>query len=166
MASSKSWFTLVEIIIVVTVIGILISAITPAYIGYISRWRDTARITNIDQLLKAHNSYFVDKDEYPSSALGCVDDNAIKLYNDGKITKDPVANRNNGCGSNGSYWYGSGKLIFNPNVFALLAIMEQPSGGNYNSSLQDITWTLTTPSYTNITTLTAKWAGKYYIRIP
>ena len=166
MTSLKSWFTLVEIIIVVTIIGILISALTPTYIWYVSRWRDTARISNIDQLLKAHNNYFVDKDEYPSAVLGCVNDSSIQVYNDWKSTYDPLSNHNNGCDTNGRYWYASWKLVFNPNIYSLLAIMEQPRGWNYNSSLQDITWTLTTTSYTNITTLISKWAGKYYIRLP
>jgi prepilin-type N-terminal cleavage/methylation domain-containing protein len=166
MFLKKSGFTLLEIMMVITVIGILISAFAPQYRTYMSRWRDTARITDIDQLLKAHSSYFTDYDKYPDHVQGCVNQTAILKYTGDQMVKDPLSRSGNVCTDPIWYGYASGNIAFNPNVYTLLAVMEQPKWGNYNSTLLDLTGTLTATSYNNAVNLTSKWTWAYYVRTP
>jgi hypothetical protein len=80
----------------------------------------------MDQLLKAHSSFFTDFDKYPNHALGCVNQIAISKYTSAKEVKDPLSRSNNICGDTRGYGYASGSLALNPNIYSLVAFMEQP----------------------------------------
>lgn len=61
------WFTLMEIMIVITIIAILIPIMTPEFSKYIARARDASRITDLSTIKKALLVYEQDNDGYPIS---------------------------------------------------------------------------------------------------
>lgn len=69
-----------EIILVIAVIGILVSALVPNITAYQKRGRDTTRLTHINSLAKVINNYFIDKEHYPNHVSGCVDSTALSKY--------------------------------------------------------------------------------------
>jgi prepilin-type N-terminal cleavage/methylation domain-containing protein len=161
-------FTLVELMITIAIIGILASALIPGYMGYIQRWRDTARIADITDLSKAINLYFSEFDDFPrSDAWGCVDDNAIISYLENIPRHDPLPTNWNGCNTLWRYGYAmSTGILSNPDVYSLLAITEQAFWGNYGWDLDGFTGTLTQSAYNTGLTLLSKGAWPYYVRIP
>ena len=62
---NKKAFTLVEMMIVVIIIGILMSALLPKLTGAQARARDTARQVSLSQISTALKMYFNDKWKYP-----------------------------------------------------------------------------------------------------
>lgn len=74
---SKRGFTLMEILLVITVIGILVSALFPSVTAYQKRGRDVSRLSHLSSLSKVINNFFLDKEDYPNSVVGCVDATAL-----------------------------------------------------------------------------------------
>jgi hypothetical protein len=73
----------------------------------------------------------------------------------------------NGCGTSGLYAYAMATgILSNPNVYSLVAIMEQPFWGNYSGSLVWFTGTLSPTAYQSGITAIVKWAGATYVRVP
>lgn len=64
---AKKGFTLVEILIVVTLIGILVAIMTPQYKYSVIRAREAVLKENLFQVRDAINKYFCDKKKYPGS---------------------------------------------------------------------------------------------------
>lgn len=159
-------FTLMELMIVIAIIGILAGALIPWYAAYIARGRDARRFSNIDSLSKMMTQYYSETEDFPNSDWGCVPDSVLTAYDNGNHIHDPKLTNNNGCGANGRYGYGSGNLLFNPDLYALVAVMEQDNGGNYNWSLEWLTGTLTQTWFDNAMNKTQKGTGAIYVRIP
>ena len=161
-------FTLLELMIVIAIVGILVSALVPGYASYIQRWRDTARLSDIADLSKALTLHFTEYEYYPDSdAAGCVDDAPLLKYLENIPRHDPLDWHWSGCSTIGRYWYATSTgILNNPNVFSLLAVMEQPFWGNYAWDLDGFTGTLTASAYNTGISLTEKWAWPYYIRVP
>ncbi len=61
-----SGFTIVELLIVIVVIGILAAITIVAYSGVQQKARDAARTSDIKQVQKAIDLYYVDSGNYPS----------------------------------------------------------------------------------------------------
>ena len=78
-------FTLIEIIIVFTLIGILVGLGLPQYKYATKRAREAVLKENLFQLRKLINQYYVDKGKYPSSLRALVDEEYLK-----RIPVDPI----------------------------------------------------------------------------
>ena len=62
---SSRAFTLMEIILAITALGILISALLPSLTAYQKRGRDVARLSHVNSIGKMLNNFFLDKADYP-----------------------------------------------------------------------------------------------------
>jgi general secretion pathway protein G len=78
-------FTLIELIIVITLIGILVGLGLPQFKNATKRTREAALKENLFQLRKLINQYLVDKGKYPQSLQTLVDEEY--LY---RIPVDPM----------------------------------------------------------------------------
>lgn len=63
----KKGFTLVEILIVMTLIGILVAIIIPNYRSSVVRAREAVLKENLFQIRDAVNKFYFDKKKYPTS---------------------------------------------------------------------------------------------------
>lgn len=102
-------FTLVEIIVVMTIIGILVAVLLPKIIGAPANARDADRIVSLNLIAMALENYHSDHLAYPESSSGdwgCIDlsnDLIVKKYLD-TVPKDPIATNNKlGCLATFSY---------------------------------------------------------------
>lgn len=78
-------FTLIELIIVITLIGILVGLGLPQFKNATKRARETALKENLFTLRKLINQYYVDKGQYPQTLQTLVEEEY--LY---RIPIDPV----------------------------------------------------------------------------
>ena len=65
MSNVKKGFTLVELLVVITVMGFLMTVAFVAFDNARSKARDAKRVANIDQLRKALDLYFNSQGSYP-----------------------------------------------------------------------------------------------------
>jgi general secretion pathway protein G len=78
-------FTLIEIIIVFTLIGILVGLALPEYKYSLRKARETVLKTDLFEFRKLINQYYNDKGKYPPSLRTLVDDGYLR-----QIPIDPV----------------------------------------------------------------------------
>jgi general secretion pathway protein G len=83
----KKGFTLIEIIIVLTLIGILVAIVVPIYRSSVVRAREAVLKENLFQIRDAISKYYFDKHKYPTA----LDDLVTNKYLS-KIPTDPMAN--------------------------------------------------------------------------
>lgn len=83
--SSKKGFTLIEIIIVLTLIGILVGLGLPQYKTAAKRAREAVLKEDLFILRKLIDQYFMDKGKYPASLQALVEDGYLR-----KIPVDPM----------------------------------------------------------------------------
>lgn len=78
-------FTLIEIIIVFTLIGILVGLALPQYQSSLKKARETVLKTDLYELRKLIGQYYQDKNKYPTSLRALVDEGYLK-----QIPIDPM----------------------------------------------------------------------------
>jgi general secretion pathway protein G len=83
----KKGFTLVEIIIVLTLIGILVAIIVPIYRNSVVRAREAVLKENLFHIRDAISKYYYDKQKYPTA----LDDLVTNKYLS-KLPIDPTTN--------------------------------------------------------------------------
>ena len=125
--------------IVIAIIGILAAALFPAMSGYLSRSRDTARISHIGQLITASSTYLQDKSSYSGITLAasprCVNTGALQVYMNWRTPTDADVSKNHCNVANGNYGAGTGNIdSFTPAV-AFSATMENQGNGNTGGTM-------------------------------
>lgn len=113
---SRRAFTLIELLIVITIIGILAVALIPKIASAPSRARDAQRKTDLNTIAIALEAYYADYSAYPTAASGaCINSTAIsgfdKYFNVSDIPNDPSGATNGPvtgtCTTKGDYYYQS-----------------------------------------------------------
>ncbi len=85
--SEEKGFTLIEIIIVFTLIGILVGLGLPQYTTSVKRARETILKEDLFQMRKLINQYYVDKGKYPLSLQTLVDEQYLRSVPIDPMTK-------------------------------------------------------------------------------
>lgn len=134
----RHWFTLVEMLIVIVIIGILAAALIPRLLSARGRANDTARKADLQQLGTALISYQIDNSSFPATA-GSIDTIKTELtrWGLGSIPTDP--NRNNVFSGIVATTGTAGQYMFTPiqkngapgGGFVLMASTETENGSNY-----------------------------------
>ncbi len=121
-------FTLVELMIVIAIIGVLAAALFPAMSGYLSRSRDTARVSHVGQLITASSTFFQDNETYNGAINGtCVNSGQLNKYMGGKTPTNGAATH---CATEvGAYGAGSG-TIGGAQAIAISAVLENKGTAN------------------------------------
>lgn len=78
-------YTLIEIIIVFTMIGILVGLALPEYKNAVRKGKEAALKEDLFQFRKLIDQYFSDKGRYPASLQALVDEGYLR-----KIPADPI----------------------------------------------------------------------------
>ena len=80
----RKWFTLIEMLIVIVIIGILAAALIPRFIGAQAKTRNTARKADLSQINIAITAYQWDNGAYPATLQDLVTNNYVK-----SLPRDP-----------------------------------------------------------------------------
>jgi len=87
ISSRQQGFTLIEMIIVFTLIGILVGLGIPQYKYAVKRARESVLKENLFQMRKLINQYYADKGKYPPSLQALVDEEYLQTIPIDPITK-------------------------------------------------------------------------------
>lgn len=85
--SREKGFTLIEMLIVFSLIGILVGLGLPQYTNATKRAREAVLKENLFQLRLLINQYYSDKGKYPSSLQTLVDEQYVRSIPEDPITK-------------------------------------------------------------------------------
>ena len=80
-------FTLMEIVIVMTVISILLAVAIPIYMTHVKRAKEVVLKTNLDEMRRAIDKYTVDKEKAPSSLADLVSSGYLRKIPDDPLTR-------------------------------------------------------------------------------
>jgi prepilin-type N-terminal cleavage/methylation domain-containing protein len=69
--TNTSGFTVIELLVAITVIGILATIVIVSYGGYQARTRDNVRKSDVSQIAGALSAYLLQKDTYIEAGSGC-----------------------------------------------------------------------------------------------
>lgn len=132
----KKGFTIIELLVVIALIGILASIVLTLLNDARLDARDKRRISDIDQIKKALELYYVDNNQYPresDGANGDVSTNStfrtlLEPYMS-NIPTDPA-----GQGDSTFHYYYDGSHTCGSRTYAVLFArqMDKPENSNYN----------------------------------
>lgn len=80
-------FTLMEIVIVMTVISILLAVAIPIYMTHVRRAKEVVLKTNLDEMRRAIDKYTVDKEKAPASLADLVSAGYLRKIPDDPLTR-------------------------------------------------------------------------------
>ncbi len=105
---NKQGFTLIELIIIITILGILAAMISGNFITSLKKGRDARRKADLEQIQRALEMYYEDKKAYPLTADwtfgGQFTDLASGKIYMVKVPNDPISGKSYEYQSNGSYY--------------------------------------------------------------
>ena len=81
----KSGFTLVELLVVMTIIAILLTIAVPRYYASLDRSKEVVLKENLYQMRDAIGKYYADKGKYPESLAALESDKYLR-----KVPLDPI----------------------------------------------------------------------------
>jgi len=81
-------FTLIEMLIVFTMIGILVGLALPQYQNALKKARESVLKNSLYELRKLIDQYYTDKGKYPASLQALVDENYLR-----KVPEDPFTGK-------------------------------------------------------------------------
>lgn len=87
----KKGFTLLELLVVISIIGILISVTAVTYSSITKNARDARRKTDLEEIRSAIELYRSDNGEYPNITPGASCCGATTIYIE-KVPQDPLSN--------------------------------------------------------------------------
>ena len=87
-AKGEGGFTLIELIIVMTIIGLLTAIAIPSYLNSVRKAREAALREDLHTMRQAIDSYTVDKDQDPQGLEDLVQAGYLK-----SVPVDPMTNR-------------------------------------------------------------------------
>lgn len=145
MKYTSRWFTLVELLVIIAIIGIIAAALFPSLMSYLARGRDAQRIASLKEIWSAIINYQTDNSVLPigtSTSTGSIPNctNTLILSNFiAKFPYDPNQWSSLSCGISGLYWYGTGKL-YGSDIFILSVYFESQFGWNTYTGLTIFQW--------------------------
>lgn len=158
-------FTLVEMIIVISVIGILVASIYPQVIVYLVRGRDTERIGGIKQLSIAVTAYQVKNQILPvwtGTSNKCINQSILSAFYFQKFPIDPInTSLHWDCNLSWMFGYGTGKILAE-NKAVISAYLENPNGGN-TWSINEYQGDAKSNSTMSEINFLKKWSGSGYV---
>ena len=142
-------FTLVELLIVITIIGILAVALVPRITGAPAKARDAARVADLQQIATGLELYMDERGEYPDGVDGCVSGLDLSSYMT-SVPDDPSGLGAAGCLT--GYAYGEID-VFNDGVnegYIIMADLENTTVNTDKFELLDVAVVETTAATTQL----------------
>lgn len=133
---AKKWFTLIEMLIVIVIIGILAAYLIPRISWAQGKARDVARKADLRQYSASLSSYMLDNRKYPA-AQWCVNESLSGLMAGGYITsidKDPGSVWGSGCAD--EYYYYNG----NATHYYIISAVDEKTSANWCSDEHPAIW--------------------------
>jgi prepilin-type N-terminal cleavage/methylation domain-containing protein len=107
--TNESGFTLIELVVVVTIIGILLAITVTSFLGFRGRAGDAAAKSNIKAAVPSAEAYFADHDDYSGLSVVAIRTSYDSGVDAGLIVKPGAASY---ClaeiGQTGTTWYFAG----------------------------------------------------------
>lgn len=85
---SRRGFTMIELLVVMAVLGLLLSIISPRYVRHIDKARDAALHQNLISLRESIDKFYADKARYPKTLDELVQQRYLR-----QVPVDPVTER-------------------------------------------------------------------------
>ena len=83
----QSGFTLMELVIVMTVIAILVSVAVPVYVTHVKRAKEVVLMNDLDEMRRAIDKYTADKEKAPQSLQDLVSGGYLRRIPEDPLTK-------------------------------------------------------------------------------